>query len=288
MNYIGKKLKSLRQELGLTQTEMAAGVISVSFYSKVERGLNDIGVNDFLDILQKHNVSPQSFLGDYKLEKDNKRKVISLMNSFLKAAYANDDYEINSIIKLFEKIQPQTPFIKYTVLATKLIANTHDDKALKRLSNAEKSKIKKLIFRKDTDENEYYRIILMANLIQIYNVDDASFLVRNMIRKYQNFNKMDRKMLSAISALMINYIDWCMKKGRKELCHDALLYIEQLPSNMELAFIKILGKFYEDLIAGKRKEAKQILNILKESGYEVNVKRIVKINFQIWKYRYFF
>lgn len=56
MNYIGDKLKNLRQQLGLTQTEMAAGVISVSFYSKVERGLNDIGINDFLEILKKHGI----------------------------------------------------------------------------------------------------------------------------------------------------------------------------------------------------------------------------------------
>lgn len=281
MNYIGKKLKSLRQELGLTQTEMAAGVISVSFYSKVERGLNDIGVNDFLEILQKHNVSPKSFFGDYKEERDNKKKLISLINRFVKAAYSDNENEINYIITQFEQIKPQTPFIKYTLLATKLIANTHDDRALERLSNTEKSKIKKLIFQKDTDENEYYRIILMANLIQIYSIDNASFLVKNMIRKYQNFNKMDRKTLSALSALMINYIDWCMKEGRQDLCHDALLYIEHLPNNIELAFIKILGTFYKDLIKGKRKEAKEILDILTKSGYQENVKRMVKVNFQI-------
>lgn len=94
MNYIGKKLKSLRQELGLTQTEMAAGVISVSFYSKVERGLNDIGVNDFLDILQEHNISPQKFFEDFKTNKDSRKQVLVLMNRFINAAYGDNDLEL--------------------------------------------------------------------------------------------------------------------------------------------------------------------------------------------------
>ncbi len=35
---IGQVLKEYRLHAGLTQTEMAAGLVSESFYSKVERG----------------------------------------------------------------------------------------------------------------------------------------------------------------------------------------------------------------------------------------------------------
>ena len=52
MRYIGSKLKRLRHELGLTQTEMAAGVLSVSFYSKVERGYQVIGAEEIIEILR--------------------------------------------------------------------------------------------------------------------------------------------------------------------------------------------------------------------------------------------
>ena len=34
---IGETLKSMRLHAGLTQTEMAAGIVSESYYSKVER-----------------------------------------------------------------------------------------------------------------------------------------------------------------------------------------------------------------------------------------------------------
>ena len=45
---IGEALLNLRKQLGLTQTEMAANVVSTSFYSKVERNIHDIGTNDLL------------------------------------------------------------------------------------------------------------------------------------------------------------------------------------------------------------------------------------------------
>ena len=45
---IGSTLKQLRTKLGLTQAEMAAGIISVSFYSKVERDIHVIGTIEFI------------------------------------------------------------------------------------------------------------------------------------------------------------------------------------------------------------------------------------------------
>lgn len=39
---IGELLKQTRQSLGLTQTEMAADIVSTSYYSKVERNIHQI------------------------------------------------------------------------------------------------------------------------------------------------------------------------------------------------------------------------------------------------------
>ena len=276
MNYIGNKLKALRQELGLTQTEMAAGVISVSFYSKVERGLNDIGVNDFLEILHKHNVEPQKFFNDFKVKKDNRKLVLSLMNKFIKAAYSDNDEVIKKIIKELQLIKPRTAFIKFSLLQAKLIEQTKDINALKKLDKSQKNKIKKIIFQKDTDENEYHRISLIGNIIQIYSFDEASFLVNSIIRHYHNVDKLDKKIMIALSVLMINYIDWCYKEERYSLCSVPINFLKRLPNDIELAFGKILGRYYEDLISNKKDEANIIRDILIKSGYEANVKKMVK------------
>lgn len=42
---IGEALKSLRLHAGMTQTQMAAGIVTESFYSKVEREVHAIDAN---------------------------------------------------------------------------------------------------------------------------------------------------------------------------------------------------------------------------------------------------
>ncbi len=48
------EIKKEREDLGLTQTEMAAGVISTAHYSKIERDKHDISAYDLFEILTKN------------------------------------------------------------------------------------------------------------------------------------------------------------------------------------------------------------------------------------------
>lgn len=281
MKYIGSRLKQLRLDLGLTQTEMAAGVISVSFYSKVERGFNDIGAEELIEILQKHNVSFEDFFSDVKKKDWNKKRINVLLSKFVKAANEDNDSEIDNIICELEKIEPKTPFIKSEILLAKLIANTHDENALKKLTEEGKNEIKKIIFQKDTDENEYLRIAIIANTIRVYSLDEANFLVKSIIRRYHDVDKVERRLLSALSALMVNYVNWCIENGQSNSCKRALEYLERLPCTVELAFSKILKQYYQDLINHKTDDAKLIRRILIDAGYDTIVNKIVGINQKI-------
>lgn len=274
MRYIGSKLKRLRHELGLTQTEMAAGVISVSFYSKVERGFHDIGAEELIEILRKHNISFQEFFSEETKENANKKKVNLLMNQLVKAANEDNDSEIDKIINEFENISPQTTFIESLILQAKIISNTHDKHSLESLSAEDKKKIKQLVFQKDTDENDYLRIVLISNVIQIYNIDEATFLINSIIRRYHNVTEVEKRVVVALSVLMINYIDLCFQRNKSNLCQVAINYIKKLPNIIELTFSKILGKYYEDIIHNNEEEASKIKEVLIIAGYDVNVKRM--------------
>ena len=276
MNYIGDKLKNLRQQLGLTQTEMAAGVISVSFYSKVERGLNDIGINDFLEILKKHGISPMEFFEDITIKENDKRKITGLYNKFIKVATEDNDVEINKVIKDLDKIKTQNPDIKFTKIAAKLIADTHDRKALKKLTTKQKNQIKKMIFQKDPDENEYYRIVILANIIRIYSIDEANFLVKNVIRRYSGSKKRENKTEIALSVLMVNYANWCIELGKFDYCYEPLDFLKKLPEKIDLAFTKILGLYFGDLVRQKNDEANEIRVILNKAGFGTFVNKLVK------------
>ena len=69
---IGQVLKEYRLHAGLTQTEMAAGLVSESFYSKVERGVHEIHAELLIKILEDHNFDVIAFF----------QRVIKPVNSY--------------------------------------------------------------------------------------------------------------------------------------------------------------------------------------------------------------
>lgn len=58
---IGENLKKERKVKGLSQSKFVEGIISESFYSKVEREVNEISAKDLISILQKNKISIVDF-----------------------------------------------------------------------------------------------------------------------------------------------------------------------------------------------------------------------------------
>ena len=77
---IGERLKELRLFLGLTQEEMTQGVVSESFYSKVERGTSKINILDLLEILNKNGINLEDFF-----EEENSTNKNNLNNELIKS-----------------------------------------------------------------------------------------------------------------------------------------------------------------------------------------------------------
>ncbi|WP_431462547.1 helix-turn-helix transcriptional regulator [Lactobacillus crispatus] len=68
---IGEALKSLRLHAGMTQTQMAAGIVTESFYSKVERGVHAIDANTLIKILTVHHFDVTKFFEQISNQQSN-------------------------------------------------------------------------------------------------------------------------------------------------------------------------------------------------------------------------
>lgn len=58
---IGQLLREYRFHAGFTQKEMAAGIISESFYSRVERDTREIDAKDLVRLLEAHRFDVATF-----------------------------------------------------------------------------------------------------------------------------------------------------------------------------------------------------------------------------------
>ena len=74
MMTIGELLKKYRLNMGLTLSEMAADIVSTSYYSKVEKNQHRISAEDLFEILRAHSISLGNFLNQLTQDKDNFKK----------------------------------------------------------------------------------------------------------------------------------------------------------------------------------------------------------------------
>lgn len=73
---IGEALKQARLHRGLTQEQMANGIISESFYSKVERDVHQIDTNLLLNILISQHIDVGSFLVELAIRRLRKSRIL--------------------------------------------------------------------------------------------------------------------------------------------------------------------------------------------------------------------
>lgn len=140
---IGEALKKSRNSLGLTQSQFAHDVVSESFYSKVERGINEITATDLLKLLQVNHINRVDFLAEIEDETNNNLQEdlkIQLLD-----AYSSRDKE--KISKLNKKIQKSS--CSTDVKISSLLINAVVNDKVKDLNVREKNQIKKRFLEVD-------------------------------------------------------------------------------------------------------------------------------------------
>lgn len=98
---IGEALKQTRLHAGLTQEEMAAGIISESFYSKVERDIHEIDANVLIKILAKHHFDVVSFFSQVNNSDNTLDPDFDLMNQI---SFAQNRKDLKKLDEIAAKI----------------------------------------------------------------------------------------------------------------------------------------------------------------------------------------
>lgn len=87
---IGTALRHLRDDLGLTQKQMIQRTkITVSHYSKLEKGQNRIFIENLVEILKQRNISLSYFV-DHYLNDENSEKEVNYSEILNIAFYEKD------------------------------------------------------------------------------------------------------------------------------------------------------------------------------------------------------
>ena len=97
---IGELLKEERMEKGLTQKQFADGIVSTSYYSKVEKDEHRITAEDLIAVLEHNNIPLWSFFKELSLKGNFQHEYkINLEAEVMDAYYHSDSKRLEEIIQ---------------------------------------------------------------------------------------------------------------------------------------------------------------------------------------------
>ncbi|GLB46284.1 hypothetical protein WR164_02630 [Philodulcilactobacillus myokoensis] len=254
MTNLPELLKAKRQQLGLTQAQMAAGVLSASFYSKVENGISDINTMDLIQILRIHRIDAGAFINQIKTPNLNlpESDYSKLFEKIYVAMYSNHPSKIKRIRRQMDQIKTHDKHLKvYKLMADLDLAMMNHQ--LKHFPNRKKVILRKALF---SDPNLSLKSLqIFANTMWIYDFEELAFLVNAVLRQYQKHQQKNIHYQISIAAIMINFVEICYHQNEFQMAKRPLECIDNLEPIPDLFLMKLYGLYFE-LKMGFKKETK--------------------------------
>lgn len=271
---IGEALKQIRHELYLTQEQMCAGVVSRSFYAKVESGRNRISADKLTEILFEHDIDITYF---YQLLRNTYSSQSKLKENDLnqKMNQAFNSGKIELIERNYHKILLQSNSSILKLRAMISVANLKDE------LNLIDPKVKEKLFVEfDEGANWMTRpdlLRLFTDTMPLWDSSDLSFFIGRLLAKVQKEHNIPELLQERYLRVFENYLAVYYKKNNPVKTIDVNVqkifdYILNLEPTVHFLLYKIAAVYLQNLFLGKKEEAQKIKDEMEKYGYQDIVK----------------
>lgn len=271
---IGEALKQIRHELYLTQEQMCAGVVTRSFYAKVESGRNRISADKLTEILFEHDIDITYF---YQLLRNTYSSQSKLKENDLnqKMNQAFNSGKIELIEQNYHKILLQSNSSILKLRAMISVANLKDE------LNLIDPKVKEKLFVEfDEGANWMTRpdlLRLFTDTMPLWDSSDLSFFIGRLLAKVQKEHNIPELLQERYLRVFENYLAVYYNKNNPVKTIDVNVqkifdYILNLEPTVHFLLYKIAAVYLQNLFLGNKEEAQKIKNEMKKYGYQDIVK----------------
>ena len=271
---IGEAIKQIRHELYLIQEQMCAGVVTRSFYAKVESGRNRISADKLTEILFEHDIDITYF---YQLLRNTYSSQSKLKENDLnqKMNQAFNSGKIELIEQNYHKILLQSNSSILKVRAMISVANLKDE------LNLIDPKVKEKLFVEfDEGANWMTRpdlLRLFTDTMPLWDSSDLSFFIGRLLAKVQKEHNIPELLQERYLRVFENYIAVYYKKNNPVKTIDVNVqktfdYILNLEPTVHFLLYKIAAVYLQNLFLGNKEEAQKIKDEMKKYGYQDTVK----------------
>ncbi len=250
----------MRLHAGMNQTQMAAGIVTESFYSKVERGVHAIDADVLIQILTAHHFDVTTFFAQIT----NQQSTEPYFDLAGKITYAQNNKDLQTLDKIEQTIENrgEVPlWLKVRLeLAYAWVLRSND-----RISPEMKKRIKGLIVNENWDRTSYH---FLSQAVIFLDIDDAKRLVESAYVAYRKHPAIDTFTLQFVALIAVNYLNCCYHQHVDISYADSSLeFLHDLPAEPAIGLNKLLGLFYAALFNYNKGKAKELEAIIKNCGY---------------------
>lgn len=262
---IGQQLKKFRLLLGLSQADMAAGIVTASFYSKVERDQSEIIIDKLVEILNAHNISLNEFFEAF--DKEN----LPNLNLEKKVYSYFDNRDLGKLIALKKEVKDGDALL---YLKLKLIIADLKGSVNKILRNKQEE-LKDLCLKEDINlQKDFWNIAISTSL---YRFDELTGIVKYILNNSTKFDLNNEQLLLSLLNLLIKYLDRCYQEKQYAELKQVKKFVNTLPNQWSIVFHKLVVKYYFALFNNEYDLASKILDLICQSGYQHYAKTLPQI-----------
>jgi Rgg/GadR/MutR family transcriptional activator len=221
MNF-GETLKKIRVEKGLKQKEVCEGITTISYYSRVERGISDPSVYIFLAILNKLNVSFDEFIfihNNYQ-ESEDKQFWTYISNLY----HSGNIDELNQIKKQIQTDSNNKEHFFLVAVISRFISRLDED-----INEASNNDV--IIERLMEIENwTSHEVKIFTTLMDVFPIKPVLILVNHLLKK-KNIYTTSQGYNSPYNKMLINAIFLCLDENYLE---EAETYLYEMKNSLEI------------------------------------------------------
>lgn len=255
---IGGLLKSMCLHSGLTQHEMAAGLMSDSFYSKVERGVHSIDADLLLRLLAAHHFDFIKFASTM-INQKAADPYFEISNQITFAQVTKDKDKLDEIVETLPSKEDELPPWLRLQIEQAYAWITYFDA---RISPEFKERIHKLIITDDWDASSFKFLSLTMIFL---DTDVAYELANSAYAAYKKDPKTDYTTMAMIATVAVDFLNICYHRHvDKKFTKTSIDFLLYLPPDPSLGFKKMLAVYYQALFDHNQKTVDMFITILKK------------------------
>ncbi|WP_308557566.1 XRE family transcriptional regulator [uncultured Lactobacillus sp.] len=254
---IGEALKEIRLNMHLTQGQMVEGTyISVSHYSKIESGNQEIKAIDLFRLLDQRRISITALKNKVDEDKNNKLDILS--DELVKAFYKPD---IEKLKEIKAEIDTYNDAEELQIRAEIAVAGLTNQ--INGIKTKLSSKIIKYLLENKQWTQDPDMLRMIGNSIWIINIDSLNLIMAELLHEYADIDKETLDVQKRIASIYINYLHVLYQNQEYKIADKYVKILKQLPPVPELTLFKMLTLYYEALFDKDEDKAKEIINPLK-------------------------